>query len=75
MTGMTKLLQSVYKTNQYMEMALLKIKTDFLDAIDRKEVIGLVLLDLSAVFDMVSHRLLLNRLHSLWYTRHCIRMD
>ena len=63
MTGMTKPLQSAYKTNHSKEMAFLKIKTDLLDAIDRKEVIGLVLLDLSAGFDMVGHRLLLNRLH------------
>ena len=63
MTGMTKPLQSAYKTNHCKETALLKIKTDLLDAIDRKEVIGLVLLDLSSEFDLVSHRLLLNRLH------------
>ena len=62
MTGMTKPLQSVYKTNHSTETSLLKIKTDLLDVINRKEVIGLVLLDLSAMFDMISHRLLLNRL-------------
>ena len=62
MTGMTEMLQSAFKTYYSTEMALLKIKIDLLDAINRKEVIGLVLLDLSATFDMISHRLLLNGL-------------
>ena len=40
----------------------LKVKTDFLDATDNRKVLCLVLLDLSATFDMVNHSLLLNRL-------------
>ena len=47
---MTAHLQSAYKSNHSMETALLKIKTDLLDAIDKKEVIGLVLLDLFTGF-------------------------
>ena len=39
---------------------LLKVKTDFLDAIDNRKVVCLVLLDLSTAFDMVNHSLLLN---------------
>ena len=42
-------------------MALLKIKR-YIDAINKKEVMCLVMLDLSATFDMVSYHLLLNRL-------------
>ena len=62
-TRMTEQLQSASKSNHSTEMALLKIKTDLLDAIDRKKVLGLVLLGLSAAFDTVNHRHLLNRLH------------
>ena len=43
-----------------METALLKIRADLLAAIDCKEVTCLILLDLSAAFDMVDHQLLLN---------------
>ena len=45
-----------------MESALLKVKTDLLDAMDNQKVTCLVLLDLSAAFDTVSHELLLNQL-------------
>ena len=43
-------------------MALLKVKTDILDAIDKKEVMCLVMLDLSVAFGTVNNHLLLNRL-------------
>ena len=43
-----------------METALLKVKTDLFEAMDNKKVTCLVLLDLSAAFDTVSHVLLLN---------------
>ena len=46
-----------------METALLKVKADLLDAMDGKEVVCLILLDLSAAFDTVSHEILLNCLH------------
>ena len=42
--------------------ALLKIKADILDAVDKKEVMCLVMLDLSATFDTISHELVLKRL-------------
>ena len=41
-------------------MALLKVKTGILNAIDRKEVMCLVMLDLSAAFNTVNHDLVLN---------------
>ena len=55
-------LQSAYCTNCSTEIALLKVKTDLLSAIDNKEVTCLILLDLSAAFNTVNHTILLNRL-------------
>ena len=54
--------QSAYRQNFFTETALLKVKTDILEAIDKKEVMCLIMLDLSAAFDTVNHHLLLNRL-------------
>ena len=45
-----------------METAMLKVKTDMFNAIEDKEVMHLVLLDLSVAFDTVNHNLLLNHL-------------
>ena len=55
-------LQSAYKQGHPTETAMLKVKTDLLDAINQKKVICLVLLDLSAAFDTVNHDYLLNYL-------------
>ena len=54
--------QSVYREDSSTEIALLKIKTDILDAMDKKEIMCLVMLDLSATFNTISHELLLKRL-------------
>ena len=62
-TGNLEDLQSAYRTNHSTETALLRVKTDIMQAIDDQEVVCLVLLDLSAVFDTVSHDLLLNHLY------------
>ena len=59
-TGNLKPYQSAYHENHSMETALLKVKCDILDAIDKKEVLCLFLLDLSAAFDTISHAKLLN---------------
>ena len=61
-TGQMEYCQSAYQENFSTEMVLLKVKTDILDAIDKKEVMCLVMLELSAAFDTVNHHLLLNRL-------------
>ena len=53
--------QCAYRENFSTETALLNVKTDILDGIDKKEVMCLVMLDLSATFDTVNHHLLLNR--------------
>ena len=62
-TGNLEELQSDYRANHSMEMAFLKVKTDIMQVINNQEVVFLVLLDLSAAFDTVSHDLLLNHLH------------
>ena len=53
-------LQSAYKQGHSTERAMLKVKTDILDAIDQRKVVCLVLLDLSVAFDTVNHNHLLN---------------
>ena len=60
--GMVEQYQSAYKAAHSTETALLKVKMDILAAIDRKEAMCLILLDLSNAFDMVNHEMLLNHL-------------
>ena len=64
-------LQSAYRWCHSTETALLKVTADILKAVDNQEVTCLVLLDLSAAFDMVDHKILLNHIrtnfvHSLY---------
>ena len=60
--GLTEPMQSAYKEHHSTETALLKIQTDLLQAIDSQKGVMMVLLDLSAAFDTVDHKILLNRL-------------
>ena len=60
LTDMMEPFQSAYRQGFSTETALLWVKTDILDAIDKKEVTRLVMLDLSAAFDTVNHKLLIN---------------
>ena len=62
MSGNVEVLQSAYRTGHCTETALLRVKSDMLKAIENQEVTCLILLDLSAAFDTVDHRLLLTRL-------------
>ena len=61
-TGKLEDLQSPYRSNHLTETALLKVKTDILNAMQNKQVTCLILLDLSAAFDTISHYKIINRL-------------
>ena len=56
--------QSAYRSGHSTETAILRVQNDILRAIDNGEAVFLVLLDLSAAFDTVSHKLLTERLQS-----------
>ena len=62
-TNNTEELQSAYCEDHSTETALLKVKTDLLTSLDNQEVSCLILLDLGAAFDTVSHKPLLNHLN------------
>ena len=54
--------QSAYKVHHSTETVMVKVQDDILHAIDRNEAVVLLMLDLSAAFDTVSHEILLDRL-------------
>ena len=55
--------QSAYRKHHSCETALLRIQSDVLQNLDKKNCCFLVLLDLSAAFDTVDHPILLDRLN------------
>ena len=55
-------LQSAYTANHSTETALLKVSNDILCALDKRQCVYLVLLDLSAAFDTIDHTVFLARL-------------
>ena len=57
-------LQSAYKMCHSTETALLMVKADILKAIENQEITCLVLLDLSAAFNIVDHKIPLNQLEN-----------
>ena len=56
--------KSAYKLCHITESALLKVKADILKAMNNQEITCLVLLNLSAAFGMVDHKILLNQLQN-----------
>ena len=61
-TGKLEECQSAYRDGHSTVTAMLKVKTDFLNIIDDKGVMCLVLLHLSVAFDTITHGILLNRM-------------
>ena len=55
---MNESLQSAYKKHHSCETALLRVQNDILKSIDDKQCVVLLLLDLSAAFDTVDHKIL-----------------
>jgi len=55
-------LQSGFRPGHSTETAVLRVLSDFLEAVDDRDVATLVLLDLSAAFDTVDHIILCKRL-------------
>jgi hypothetical protein len=60
--NLEEVMQSAYKPHHSTETALIKVHNDILRAVDRGQCVLLVLLDLSAAFDTVSHDTLITRL-------------
>ena len=55
-------LQSAYTPNHSTETAVVKVTNDVLCALDHRQCVYLVLLDLSAAFDTIDHQVFLSRL-------------
>ena len=67
--------QSACKVHHSNETVMVKVQDDILHATDSNKAIVLLMLDLSAAFDTVSHEILLDRLSQhKWYYRVCTRM-
>ena len=56
--------QSGYRRHHSCETATMKIHNDTLTMVDTRSHVVLLLLDLSAAFDTINHKMLLNKLHT-----------
>ena len=66
--------QSACKVHHSNETVMAKVQDDILHATDSNKAVVLLMLDLSAAFDIVSHEILLDRLSQhKWYYRVCTR--
>ena len=54
--------QSAYRTNHSTETALLHIVNNLLVAMDNRQAVCMVMLDLSAAFDTIDHNIIVERL-------------
>ena len=67
--------QSACRVHHSNETVMVKVQDDILHATDSNKAVVLLMLDLSAAFDTVSHEILLDRLSQhKWYYRVCTRM-
>ena len=57
-------LQFAYKKHHSCETELVRVQNDILKSIDNKQCVALLLLDPSAAFDTVNHKILLHGLRS-----------
>ena len=57
--------QSAYRPAHSCETALVRIQDDILVSLDNRKTVRLVLLDLSAAFDTVDHRMVLDKLYRI----------
>ena len=58
--------QSAYRAFHCTETALLRVQNDILSSINKKQLVSLVMLDLSAAFDTIDHQKLLDRLSATY---------
>ncbi|CAC5422780.1 unnamed protein product [Mytilus coruscus] len=56
-------LQSAYRARHSTETALLRVHHDIVSALDKNSCVVLLMLDLSAAFDVIDHKILLERLN------------
>ena len=61
--------QSAYRQGHSTETALLNVISDIIDAADSQKIMLLGLLDMSAAFDTVDHKILLRRLEKSFDVR------
>ena len=56
--------QSAYRMFHSTESALLRVQSDILAEMDKRKMVALAMLDLSAAFDTIDHSVLIKRLHT-----------